>query len=309
MALYSRLANSIEESNSSRFEIDWLRLSALAAMHFGCLAVFLVGWSWTAVGLALVLYVVRAFGLTAFYHRYFSHRAFKTSRWFQFVGGLLGTLAMQKGPLWWAAHHREHHRSSDRMGDVHSPHVDSFFWAHLGWIMGKENGKLKTHLVRDWLKFPELRMLEHCASLVAVGYAVALYALGDFLGRSIPSLETNGWQVFIWGFFVSTVLLYHATYSVNSIAHMFGTQRFRTEDHSRNNLIVAIFSLGEGWHNNHHRYPTSARQGFVWWELDMTYYGLWTLERLGLVWKLRPVPAHVISGDGTPVSAKEHASH
>lgn len=274
---------------------DWLRLGALLFMHAGCLAILWVGWSWTAVGLSLLLYLARAFGLTAFYHRYFSHRAFKTSRWFQFAGALLGSLALQKGPLWWAAHHREHHRHADHEGDVHSPHVHGFVWAHMGWFLTPRNNRLQAGLVHDWLRFPELRWLDRGAPLVAVLFAAALYGFGELLRAWMPGLRTDGPQLLVWSFFVSTVILYHATYSVNSLAHLFGARRFSTADDSRNNLFVAVLTLGEGWHNNHHHYPSSARQGFFWWEIDPTYYLLVALERLGLVWNLRPVPQHALA--------------
>jgi len=274
---------------------DWLRLSALAFMHLGCLGAIWTGWSWTAVTLAAVLYLVRAFGLTAFYHRYFAHRTFKTSRWFQFAGAALGCLALQKGPLWWAAHHREHHRSSDREGDVHSPHVHGFLWAHMGWFLSPRNNELRWELIRDWLKFPELRLLDRFAPLVAVLYGALLYGLGEWLAVWWPGLETNGPQVLVWCFFISTVALYHATYSVNSLAHLYGSRRFPTADHSRNNFLVALLTLGEGWHNNHHYYPSSARQGFSPYEIDLTFYVLSGLKRLGLVWDLRGVPPHILS--------------
>jgi stearoyl-CoA desaturase (Delta-9 desaturase) len=276
---------------------DWLRLGALAFMYVGCIGLLWVGWSWTAIALAGLLYVIRAFGLTAFYHRYFSHRAFKTSRWFQFAGATLGCTALQKGPLWWAAHHRDHHRLSDREGDVHSPHVHGILWAHMGWFLTPRNNELRSRLVRDWLRFPELRWLERGAPFVAVVFGAALYGVGELLRLVAPGLNTNGPQLFVWCFFVSTVILYHATYSVNSLAHLMGSRRFPTADHSRNNLLVAILTLGEGWHNNHHFYPSSARQGFLWWEIDITYYVLLALQRLGLVWDLRAVPRHLL-GNG-----------
>jgi stearoyl-CoA desaturase (Delta-9 desaturase) len=243
--------------------------------------------------------LTRAFGLTAFYHRYFSHRAFKTSRWFQFSGAFLGCMALQKGPLWWAAHHRDHHRCADSEGDVHSPHVHGFSWAHMGWFLTPANNELRSVLVRDWLKFPELRYLDRYAAVVAVFFAVGLYALGEVLSSVSPGLRTNGPQLVVWCFFVSTVVLYHVTYSVNSFAHLLGTRRFPTEDGSRNNFVVALLSLGEGWHNNHHHYPSSARQGFYWWELDLTYYVLVALAQVGLVWDLRPVPEEVLN-EGRP---------
>lgn len=301
----STLASPVQQPTSDqesstpdrRDKLDWLTVGALAMMHAGCLGVLWVGWSWTAVGLAVLLYLTRAFGLTAFYHRYFSHRAFKTSRWFQFVGALLGCAALQKGPLWWAAHHREHHRSSDREGDVHSPHVHGIVWAHMGWFLTLSSNELRADLIRDWLKFPELRWLNRCTHLVAVLSAAMLYGLGELLRVFMPGLQTHGLQLLVWGFFLSTVALYHATYSVNSLAHLVGSRRFATADDSRNNLLVALLTLGEGWHNNHHHYPSSARQGFMWWEIDPTYYALAGLQRLGLVWEMRPVPQHVLRQD------------
>jgi stearoyl-CoA desaturase (delta-9 desaturase) len=276
-------------------------VATLALMHVGCLGVFWVSWSWVAVVLAVLLYLARAFGLTAFYHRYFSHRAFKTSRWLQFGGALLGCMALQKGPLWWAAHHREHHRRSDREGDAHSPHVHGFIWAHMGWFLTPRNNELRLGLVRDWLRFPELRWLDRCAPAVALLFGAGLFGLGEMLQYYWPELGTSGLQLVVSCFFISTVALYHATYSVNSFAHLFGGRRFDTVDESRNNWLVALLTLGEGWHNNHHHYPSAARQGFVWWEVDLTYYLLLALQRLGLIWNLRPVPEHILrsGSDGT----------
>ena len=285
------------QEHPERRDLDWARMIGLTLMHVGCLAVFWVGFSWTAVGLAVGFYLIRAFGLTAFYHRYFSHRAFKTSRLFQFCGACWGALALQKGPLWWAAHHREHHRNSDQEGDVHSPHPEGFLWSHVGWLLYRCNSRVKQEFVRDWMRFPELLWLERLTPLFALALPLFLFGIGELLRRYAPELGTNGWMLLVWGFFISTVFLYHVTYSVNSIAHLFGSRRFRTNDDSRNNWWVALFTLGEGWHNNHHHYQSSARQGFYWWEIDVTYYGLWLLARLGLVWDLRPVPHHMLERD------------
>jgi stearoyl-CoA desaturase (delta-9 desaturase) len=164
----------------------------------------------------------------------------------------------------------------------------------MGWFLTPRNNELRADLIRDWMKFPELRWLNRCAPLVALLLAATLYGLGELLHVLMPGLRANGPQLLVWGFFLSTVTLYHATYSVNSLAHMFGSRRFATADDSRNNLLVAMLTLGEGWHNNHHHYPSSARQGFFWWEIDPIYYVLVGLERLGLVWDLRPVPQHVL---------------
>ncbi|HVX61731.1 MAG TPA: acyl-CoA desaturase [Pirellulales bacterium] len=277
-------------------------------MHAGCLLALWTGSSATAVSLAVVLYLARAFGLTAFYHRYFAHRAFKTTRWFQFVGAVLGCLALQKGPLWWAAHHRVHHCRSDRPGDVHSPRVHGFIWAHLGWFLTPANNELRTETIRDFAKFPELRWLDRHAVLIALPLAALLYALGEALASFTPALQTDGWMLVAWGFFISTVFLYHVTYAVNSFAHRFGRRRFATPDDSCNNFLVALLALGEGWHNNHHYYPSSARQGFYWWELDLTYCALVAFEGLGLVWDLRPVPLSVLDVDNEPKHAQAGGS-
>lgn len=274
--------------------IAWPRVFGLVAMHVGCLGVFWVGYSLTTVIAAVAMYLIRAFALTAFYHRYFSHRAFKTSRWFQFVGALVGTMALQKGPLWWSAHHRHHHRESDEVPDVHSPKHFGFLWSHFGWILAERHSDVREDLVRDWLRFPELRMLERFSMLIGLVFVVLVYAIGEALNYAAPTLATDGASLVVWVVFVSTVALYHATYSVNSFAHLFGTRRFVTDDNSRNNLIVALLTLGEGWHNNHHRYQSSARQGFVWWEIDLSYYVLLLFERCGLVWELRPVPEQIM---------------
>ena len=184
-----------------------------------------VGHSPTALSLAAFLYVARTFGLTAFFHRYFAHRAFKTSRWFQFAGALLGTTALQKGPLWWAAHHRDHHRFADSEGDVHSPHLHGFAYSHMGWFLTRRNNELRESLVRDWIAFPELRWLDRLTPLVALTFVACVFFLGETLRLFAPGLGTSGLELIVWCFFISTALLYHATYSVNSFAHLAGTRR------------------------------------------------------------------------------------
>jgi stearoyl-CoA desaturase (delta-9 desaturase) len=299
-------------------KIDWLRCIPFILMHVALISVIWVGFSWIALLVALILLFTRVFGLTAFYHRYFSHRAFKTSRWFQFLGAVLGNASVQRGPLWWSAHHRAHHKHSDGPEDKHSPHQHGFLWSHMGWFLTRDGYKTDRRLVKDWMRFPELRFLDRFDFLVPLLLAISLYVLGSVLSSRLPSLHTSGGQMFVWGFLVSTVCLYHVTYTVNSIAHVMGSRRFNTKDHSRNNAIIAILTFGEGWHNNHHRYPASARQGFYWWEIDISYYFLVALSRLGLVWGLRPVPARILaeglnagksslqrSGRQTPASNKD----
>ncbi|MFZ0430784.1 MAG: acyl-CoA desaturase [Acidobacteriota bacterium] len=272
---------------------DWVRVLPFLFMHVGCLAVFWVGWSSTAVAVAILLYGLRMFAVTGFYHRYFSHRTFRTSRWGQLLFALLGNSAVQRGPLWWAAHHRHHHRHSDEEHDVHSPHHHGLYWSHFGWITSRSNFATRLELVKDLARYPELRFLDRFDTLVPLALAVSLYGLGELAALYFPALGTNGWQLLVWGFFISTVVLFHGTCTINSLAHMFGKRRYATRDESRNSLLLALITMGEGWHNNHHHYPTATRQGFFWWEIDITYYFLWALSRTGLIWDLRAVPERV----------------
>ena len=273
--------------------VDWMRCIPFAVMHLMCLGVIWVGWSGSAVAVAVALYVLRMFAITGFYHRYFSHRTFKTSRWGQFLFALLGACAVQRGPLWWAAHHRHHHRHSDQEKDRHSPIRQGFLWSHMGWFMSRVNFPTNLQAVADLAKFPELRFLDRFDVLVAISLGVALYLLGVALATFAPTLETSGLQMLIWGFFISTVVLYHGTYTINSLAHTMGRKRYDTQDTSGNSFFLALITLGEGWHNNHHHYPATVRQGFYWWEIDLTYYLLVLLSWTGLIWDLRPVPKHI----------------
>jgi stearoyl-CoA desaturase (delta-9 desaturase) len=246
-------------------------------VHAGCVLAPLAGFGSDALAVALISFGLRAFGITAGFHRYFSHRSFKTSRAFQLVLALLGTLAVQKGVLWWAACHRRHHRSADGDGDPHSPRR-GFWWAHAGWFLGPEWAATETERVRDLARYPELVWLDRHFVLPPAALATGLWLAG-------------GLEWLLWGFCVSTTLVWHLTYAVNSLGHRWGSRRFATPDTSRNNFWLALPTLGEGWHNNHHRYMHSARQGFRWWELDLTYAVLRVLAALGIVWDLVEPPA------------------
>lgn len=273
--------------------IDWLRAAPFVAMHLACVSIVWVGVSPTALVVAAVLYAVRMFALTGFYHRYFAHRTFRTSRAVQFTFALIGASCVQRGPLWWAAHHRNHHRHADTHLDPHSPTLHGFAWSHAGWFLTPRNFRTEISRVPDLAHYPELRVLDRYDTAVPVALAAALYALGALLEQKAPSLGTTGGQLLVWGFFVSTVVLFHATVTINSLAHRFGTRRYDTRDDSRNNFWLALVTFGEGWHNNHHFFPAAARQGFYWWEIDLTWYGLKLLAALGLIRNLRPVPAWV----------------
>ena len=282
-------------STAERNQIDLLRLLPFALLHGACLFVLVVGVSPVAVAVAIALYAVRMFAITGFYHRYFSHRSFKVPRGTQFLMALAGCTAGQRGPLWWAGHHREHHAESDTAADPHSPKHHGFLFSHTLWFLTRGNFPLRRNRVRDWLRFPELVWLERLDWVPFLALGVACYALGAWLEATAPSLRTSGPQMLIWGFFVSTVTLYHATYTINSVAHRFGRRRYETGDTSRNNAWLALITLGEGWHNNHHHYPLAARQGFFWWELDICYLGLRLMETVGLASDLRPVPASILA--------------
>ena len=275
--------------------ISWLHTLPFAGVHLMALGVFWVGWSPVAVAMAIAMFWLRMFAITGCYHRYLSHRSYKTSRWFQFVFTTLGNMSAQKGPLWWAAHHRHHHKSSDKKDDLHSPVRQGLLYAHVGWIFVRKNAPTNFRLIPDLAKFPELRFLDRFDLLIPVLFGTAMFGLGSILERSSPELGTNGAQMLIWGFFVSTVVLSHSTFTINSLSHVFGRRRFQTADTSRNNPFLAFLTMGEGWHNNHHHYATAARQGFYWWEIDLTYYGLWFLSKLGLIWDLKPVPNQVLN--------------
>jgi len=282
-----------ESSNEQEYHIDWLRVIPFVLLHLACLSVIWVGWSVFALTFAVVIYGIRMFAITGFYHRYFSHRAFRTSRFGQFVFAAIGATAVQRGPLWWASHHRHHHAHSDYPDDAHSPVQHGFLWSHLGWFLSVPNFHTKTDRVKELAEYPELRFLDRFDVLIPVLFAISIYFLGEWLAYDAPELATNGWQLLVWGFVISTVALYHATFSVNSLAHGWGSKRYETTDESRNNFWIALFTLGEGWHNNHHHFPGSARQGFYWWEIDLTYYGLKLLAATGLIWDLRQIPVHI----------------
>ena len=260
--------------------VDWSRVLPFIALHAGCLAVFQVGVSALALAVAAALFALRMFAVTAFYHRYFSHRAFRTSRIAQFLFAVLGASAVQRGPLWWASHHRHHHAHSDKPTDHHSAARHGFLWSHVGWFLSRANFATLHARVSDLARYPELRLLDRFDIAVPALLGLSLYLIG-------------GAQLFVWGFCVSTVALHHATFTINSLAHRFGSRRYPTRDDSRNNPWLALLTFGEGWHNNHHHFPSAARQGFYWWEVDMSYYGLRALAALGIIWDLRSVPAEV----------------
>jgi stearoyl-CoA desaturase (delta-9 desaturase) len=246
-------------------------------VHVMALGVLVVGVSWEGVVLCLSSYYLRMFFITAGFHRYFAHRSYRLGRAPQFLLAFLAQTSAQKGVLWWAGNHRHHHRWSDTPRDLHSPLQDGFFWSHIGWILSGRYDTTDLSLIPDFARFPELRWLDRNQ------YApVLLYGLASWL--------LFGWTGLFWGFFLSTVLLWHGTFFINSLTHVFGARVFPTPDTSRNSFALALLTMGEGWHNNHHYWPSSAAQGFRWWQIDTTFYLLWLLEKGGLVRDLRRAP-------------------
>ena len=262
----------------------WLQTSLVGfvLIHVASAALpFVVGVSVKSVALAVALYVARMWGITAGYHRYFAHRSYKTSRWFQFVLACVGASSVQKGPLWWAGLHRMHHRWSDTPRDIHSPKQRGFLYSHVGWITAPDHDGTDLALIPDFAKYPELRWLDR-------------FHWVPFAALTALCFVVDGWRGVVWGAGVSTVFGWHGTFFINSLAHVWGSRRYETTDTSRNNPLLALITLGEGWHNNHHHYMNSANQGFFWWEVDVSYYTLRALALVGVVRDLRRPPAHVL---------------
>lgn len=254
--------------------LNWFSSIPFFGVHLMCLFVFFVGVRPVDIAVCVGLYIVRMWGITAGFHRYFSHRAFKTGRVFQFILALVGSTSTQKGVLWWAANHRHHHRYSDQEEDIHSPVQKGFWFSHVGWILCDKYGQTRLDAIKDFARFPELVWLNRFHLVPPVVLAVALYFIGGF-------------SMLVWGFFVSTTLLWHGTFTINSLSHIFGKRRYKTTDTSRNNWLLALITLGEGWHNNHHYHQNTANQGWFWWEVDFSYYSLKVLSWFKVVEGLR----------------------
>ncbi len=274
--------------------VDWVRVLPFLGFHLlAVVLAFLVRPTVGDILLCIGMYYLRMFGIAGAFHRYFSHRTYQTSRAFQFVLALLGGASMQKGPLWWAANHRHHHRYSDMPEDVHSPTQRGFWWSHVGWILCTRFDQTDYAAIPDLAKYPELRFLNRYHLIPPFIFGGALYLMG-------------GLHAFVWGFVVSTVILWHGTFTINSLSHVFGRRRFPTTDTSRNSLALALLTLGEGWHNNHHYYPGSMSQGFYWWQIDVGAWVVRAMSWVGLVWDVRSAPERVLElGRASHVPAPE----
>ncbi len=272
--------------------IEFVRLT----VHIGALiGVFWVAFSWLALTVLILSYSLGMIFVTLGLHRYFSHRAFKTSRWFQFLLAYGCCTVLQRGPIWWASVHRHHHRFSDEKEDFHSPRQGGFFHAHMGWLYNPKVFELDYKNVQDLTQYPELRFLDSWYYIGAVHYMLMMALLGYCLGVWFPQTGATAGQMLVYGFFLRTVLLWHGTYTINSLMHVIGKRVYATKDDSRNSFILAILTMGEGWHNNHHHYPATARMGFHWWQIDVSYYVILLLEKLRLIHSVRRLPPEKIS--------------
>jgi stearoyl-CoA desaturase (delta-9 desaturase) len=261
-------------------------------LHAAVLLVLTVPFTPEMIAWLAGSYFLRMFGVTGGYHRYFSHRSYKLNRFWQFWLAFLAQTSGQKGALWWAAHHRDHHLHSDRKTDLHSPVHEGFWWSHLGWILSDEYDHYDPKRIADFSRYPELRFLDRFYLLPFFAYGGLIWWLGavtaNVSGAGWLAWAWGGYPALVWGFFVATVAVYHGTFLINSLTHIWGTRRFPTPDESRNNFLLAIVTLGEGWHNNHHYYMSSVRQGIRWWEIDITYYMLRMLACVRIARDLRP---------------------
>jgi stearoyl-CoA desaturase (delta-9 desaturase) len=264
-----------------------LSLLPLVTVHLALFSIPFIEFSWWYLLWVVVLTRFIGLGITVGFHRYFSHRSFKTPRWFQFCLAVAGCTALQKGPLWWAVHHRIHHKHSDEPGDPHSPVVDGFFYGHMGWLFSRDLMHPDEQVVHDLLKYPELIQLDRLWMVPGLFLAAACFAIGD-------------WGGLIFGYCLSVVLTFQITFAVNSIGHLFGPQRFETGEGSRNNMVLGYLAMGDGWHNNHHRAPSSARHGFAWYELDTSYMFIRAMRLVGLAWNIKQPPPGLMPGKGKP---------
>ncbi len=258
-------------------KLAWGKSIPFFAVHAACLLALYTGVTWQWVVMCVASYYVRMFGVTAGLHRYFSHRAYKANRVVQFLLAVLGSLSVQKGVLWWAAHHRHHHKYSDKPEDIHSPTLRGFWWSHVGWILSTRYDETRFESIKDFARFPELVWINKYFLVPPIAMFVGL-----FLAGGLPWL--------VWGGFIPTVLLWHGTFTINSLSHIFGKRRYLTTDTSKNNWLLALITCGEGWHNNHHYHQNTANQGWFWWEVDLSFYVLKAMSWVGLVSDLRLPP-------------------
>lgn len=286
---------SVKPKKEKRNSPNWKSEVGFLLLHLAPVLAIFSGATMFDWLLCIGLYFFRMFFITAGYHRYFSHRTFKTTRWFQFLLAFFAQTSIQKGALWWAANHRTHHKFSDTEKDPHSNKVYGFLYSHIGWILGPDYKKTRTDLIKDFAKYPELVWLNKNHLFPPLIMILFVIGFGGWINYSLydVSFLTGAWSALFIGFALSTVILFHGTFSINSLMHKVGKPRYETGDESKNSLVLALVTMGEGWHNNHHYYQSSTRQGFFWWELDPTYYILKFFSFFGIVWNINKVPYHI----------------
>lgn len=271
----------------------------LMGLLAACVMLWGVAFSWMYLVLLAAMFLATGLGITVGYHRLFTHRSFETPAWVRYTFGALGSMAVQGPVLHWVAEHRRHHQHSDHDGDPHSPHGHGDTWrdtirgawhSHVGWMFRRSSRELPRYI-------KDLRS-DRVACAVSRQFPLWVVA-GLALPAAIGGLMTMSWMGvllgFLWGGLVRVFLVHHVTWSVNSVCHLWGARPFASHDHSRNNAIVGVLALGEGWHNNHHAFPTSARHGLVWWQFDLSYVLIRALAAVGLAWGVRTPDAERIA--------------
>jgi fatty-acid desaturase len=270
------LGNDLERAlTPNRGKFHWKFALVIGAFHLGALAA-LFDFRWSALGVFAVTWVLtQNIGIGVCYHRLLTHRGYTVPKWLEYTMAVFGTMALQGSPVYWVAVHRLHHQYTDKPGDPHSPR-DGKWWSHMGWILNgslhNDSAILKRY-APDLMKQGFYRWLNrfHWLPVTVMGFAL---------------LAVGGWSWPLWAVFLRVTLGLHVTWLVNSATHMWGSRRFDTRDDSRNNWWVALLTGGEGWHNNHHAFPVSARHGMAWYEVDVNYLGIWMLEKVGLATKV-----------------------
>jgi stearoyl-CoA desaturase (delta-9 desaturase) len=287
--------NTLEEIKLEKIQQKLFFLERVRwLIHFITLAgIILIGISWLDFIILLISYYLGMLIVSISSHRYFSHKSFKTSRIFQFLLGWLTCTTVQRGPIWWASVHRHHHKYSDTSKDFHSP-MTGFWHSHMGWLTDPKIINIDYRNVKDLTRYPELLWLDKWFDIPIIMMILFLGLFGFYLEVNYPNLGVSPAEMIVYSFLGRTVLLWHATFSINSLMHLVGKQRFATGDTSKNSLLLSLVTVGDGWHNNHHRYPSSARNGFYWWEIDVSYYLIKLLALLGLIWDIKPVPQAVL---------------
>ena len=265
-----------ETPTKSKLPIDWPVLLFMAAIHVGALFALLPqNFSWGAVGLAVLFHWISGgLGITLGWHRLVTHRSFQTPKLLEYFFVFCGSLACEGGIIEWVGLHRNHHKHSDTDPDQHNSNK-GFWWSHMGWMLHEVPAKTDVEsLTRDINQDPVYQFLDNYFLPIQIALGVLFYLWG-------------GWSFVVWGIFARLVLVYHCTWFVNSATHKFGYRTHKSDDQSTNCWWVAVVTYGEGWHNNHHAFPHSARHGLDWWEIDMTWITIWTLSKLGLAKKIR----------------------